>query len=118
LANEKEEKDMREIAFKNETSTAKHRKIISLIEKTEKEGYSISSQKSIIYIVNSARTPVRDLEQPEYHICKFYDSKEKIEKFSLRVKGVSYITQDGGVLKVDFCHALRIEIRPSVAVTA
>lgn len=109
---------MREIAFKNETSTAKHRKIISLIEKTEKEGYLISSQKSIVYIVNSTRVPAQEVEQPEYHICKSYDSKEKIEKFSLRVKGVSYIVQEGGVLKVDFCHALRIEIRPAAAVTA
>ena len=109
---------MREIAFKHETSTAKHRKIISLIEKTEKEGYLISSQKSIVYIVNSARVQAQDLEKPEYHICKSYDSKEKIEKFSLRVKGVSYIIKDGGVLKVDFCHALRIEIRPAAAVAA
>lgn len=109
---------MREISFKNETSTAKHRKIISLIEKTEKEGFAVSSQKSIIYIVNPVRTPVRDLDQPEYHICKSYDSKERIEKFSLRVKGVSYIIQGETTLKVDFCHALRIDIRPATAVAA
>lgn len=109
---------MREISFKNETSTAKHRRIISLIEKTEKEGFTISSQKSIVYIVNPARAHVRDLDQPEYHICKSYDSKEKIEKFSLRVKGVSYLVQGESTLKVDFCHALRIDIRPAAAVSA
>lgn len=105
---------MREIAFKNLTSTAKRRKVISLVEKTEKEGYLISSQKSIVYIVTAATSQMRELYQPEYHICKSYDSKEKIEKFSLRVKGTSYIIQEGSFLRVDFCHSLRIEIRPAV----
>jgi len=109
---------MREIAFKNLTSTVKRRKVISLIEKTEKEGYLISSQKSIVYIVTAVVSQIRDLPQPEYHICKTYDSKEKIEKFSLRVKGTSYIVQDGTFLKVDFCHSLRIEIRPAVPAIA
>jgi hypothetical protein len=114
----KREKDMREIAFKNLTSTAKRRRIISLIERTEKEGYLISSQKSIVYMVNSALRQSREIAQPEYYICKSYDSKEKIEKFSLRVKGASYILQEGNTVKVDFCHALRIEIRPAATVTA
>ena len=109
---------MREIAFKNLTSTAKRRKVISLVEKTEKEGYAISSQKSIVYIVTALQSQMYELSQPEYHICKSYDSKEKIERFSLRVKGTSYILQDGGLLKVDFCHSLRIEIRPAVPVVA
>jgi hypothetical protein len=108
---------MREIAFKNLTSTAKRRKVISLVEKTEKEGYLISSQKSIVYIVTAASSQINDLSQPEYHICKSYDSKEKIEKFSLRVKGASYIIQEGSFLRIDFCHSLRIEIRPAVPVT-
>jgi hypothetical protein len=105
---------MREIAFKNLTSTAKRRKVISLVEKTEKQGYLISSQKSIVYIVTAAQSQIRDLSIPEYHICKSYDSKEKIEKFSLRVKGASYIIQEGNLLRVDFCHTLRIDIRPAV----
>ena len=109
---------MREIAFKNLTSAAKHRKIISLIEKTEKEGFLISSQKSIVYIVHPIQTRVRDFSEPEYYICKTYDSKEKIEKFSLRVKGASCIVKDGNPLKVDFCHALRVEIRPAATVAA
>lgn len=105
---------MREIAFKNLTSTAKRRKVISLVEKTEKQGYSVASHKTIIYVVSPVVAPVRDIVQPEYHICKIYDSKEKLEKFSLRVKGTSYITQEGNLLKVDFCHSLRIDIRPAV----
>jgi len=109
---------MREIAFKNLTSTAKRRRVISLIEKTEREGYLIFSQKSIVYIVSAATSQIRDLVKPEYHICKSYDSKEKIEKFSLRVKGASYILQEGKILKVDFCHTLRIEIRPAVPAIA
>mgnify|MGYP000896870361 CR=1 FL=1 len=106
---------MREIAFKNLTSTAKRRKVISLVEKTQKEGYLISSQKSIVYIVTAAGSQVRDLSKPEYHICKSYDSKEKIEKFSLRVKGASYLIQEGTLLRVDFCHSLRIDIRPMIS---
>lgn len=105
---------MREIAFKNLTSTAKRRKVISLIEKTQREGYLISSQKSIVYIISAATSQIRELSKPEYHICKSYDSKEKIEKFSLRVKGTSYLMKEGSFLKVDFCHSLRIEIRPAV----
>ncbi|HOD12515.1 MAG TPA: hypothetical protein PLO93_02300 [Candidatus Omnitrophota bacterium] len=106
---------MREIAFKNLTSTAKRRKVISLVEKTEKQGFLVSSHKTIVYVVSAVTAPVRELAQPEYYICKTYDSKEKIEKFSLRVKGTSYITQEGSLLRIDFCHSLRIDIRPGVS---
>lgn len=103
---------MKEIAFKNLTSTQKRRKIISLSEKTERNGYRIISHKTLIYIVRPQDEKVRDLSHPEYHILKEYDSKTKKERFSLRVKGTSYVTQGSSLLRVDFCHSLKIDICP------
>ena len=103
---------MKEIAFKNLTSTKKRRKIISLWERSERGGCLVSSQKTLIYIVTPQIEKVRGLTKPEYHVCKAYDSRTKEERFSLRVKGTSYVAQGSSLLKVDFCHSLKIEIRP------
>lgn len=104
---------MKEIAFKNLTSTKRRRKVISLTERNEKQGCEILSQKTLIYIVSPSAEKVRALAKPEYYIYKSFDSKKKQEKFSLRVKGTSYIVQDSKLLKVDFCHSLKIEIKPA-----
>ncbi len=106
---------MREIAFKNITSHQKRRKIISLAEKMERDNCLISSYKTLVYIVSPQTEKVRNLSQPEYYISKFYDSKAKEERFWLRVKGTSYIVQNSSLFKVDFCHSLKIEIRPRVS---
>ncbi len=103
---------MKEIAFKNLTSTEKKRKIISLTEKVERDGCIVSSQKTLVYIVSPQFEKVREISQPEYHIGKSYDSKTKEERFSLRVKGTSYVSQESSFLKVDFCHSLKIDITP------
>lgn len=103
---------MKEIAFKNITSTERRRKIISLRETTERDGCAVSSSKTLVYMVSPQPTKVRNVQSPEYHIGKSYDSSTKEERFSLRVKGTSYVIQDSKLLKVDFCHSLKIEIKP------
>ena len=103
---------MKEIAFKNLTSAERKRKIISLRETTERDGCSIASQKTLVYMVSHQSGKVRNIERPEYHIGKSYDSITKEERFSLRVKGTSYVVQDSNLLKVDFCHSLKIDIKP------
>ncbi|MDP8265453.1 MAG: hypothetical protein P9M07_00745 [Candidatus Aceula meridiana] len=107
---------MKEIAFKNITSVRKRRKIISLVEKTEKDGCLVNSQKTLVYIVSPQVEKVRRLSRPEYFVSKTYDSKAKEEKFSLRVKGTSYVVQGNSLLKVDFCHSLKIDIRPKSSI--
>ena len=103
---------MKEIAFKNLTSAERKRKIVSLREVTERDGCAISSQKTFVYIVSHQSGKVRNIQKPEYHIGKTYDSITKEERFSLRVKGTSYVVQDSNLLKVDFCHSLKIDIKP------
>ena len=103
---------MKEIAFKNLTSVERKRKIISLREVTERDGCAISSQKTLVYIVSPQFGKIRNVERPEYHIGKSYDSVTKEERFSLRVKGTSYVVQESNFLKVDFCHSLKIDIKP------
>ncbi|MDD3375632.1 MAG: hypothetical protein PHY73_07940 [Candidatus Omnitrophica bacterium] len=103
---------MKEIAFKNLTSVERKRKIISLREITQRDGCVISSQKTLVYIVSPQSGKIRSVERPEYHIGKLYDSVTKEERFSLRVKGTSYVIQGPTLLKVDFCHSLKIDIKP------
>jgi len=109
---------MKEIAFKNMTSVQKRRKIISLVERTEKDDCLIISHKTLVYIVSPQTEKVRSLSRPEYFVSKTYDSKAKEEKFSLRVKGTSYVVQGNSLLKVDFCHSLKIDIHPKPSIPA
>ncbi len=106
---------MREIAFKNITSKKKKRKIISLIEKAEKDQCFVHSYKTLVYIVSPQKEKIRELSRPEYYVSKFYDSQTKEERFSLRVKGTSYVVQDSSFFRIDFCHSLKIEIHPKTA---
>ena len=47
---------------------------------------------------------------PQVHIEKSFDSVRGDEKFSFRVKGFFYVNHSRRLMKVDYCHTLRINL--------
>lgn len=98
---------MREILYKKMSTARDRRKLMSIIERSEDKSCKTFVRKNFIYIVTkeSAMEPLLD---PEIQINKIRDSKAKVEKFSFRIKGVFYLTNEKCIAKVRFCHNLQI----------
>jgi hypothetical protein len=102
--------DMKEILYKKRQSLKYRRKIIAIDEHNEDNDCRTHVRKSFAYIVTMANPAEGALSAPEIHIKKNFDSKAQTEKFSFRVKGAFYMEKDRYVLKVNFCHTLKIDI--------
>ena len=102
--------DMRNITYKKKQSVQHRRKLISICENSEDKECKTYVRKSFIYIVSKAEGMEEQLKAPEVFIKKRFDTKSLTERFSFRVKGAFYINQERNLLKVNFCHTLRINI--------
>ena len=102
--------EMRNITYKKKQSLEHRRKLISICEHSEDKECKTYVRKSFIYIVSKAETIEDQPKPPEVFIKKRFDTKSLTERFSFRVKGAFYINQERSLLKVNFCHALRIHI--------
>ncbi len=101
---------MRTIEYKKRHSLKHRRKVISMNENIEDKDCKTRVHKSFVYLVAPAAEVREALPAPQIYIRKRFNSKTKEENFAFKVKGAFYMTRDRGVLKVDFCHALRISI--------
>lgn len=101
---------MREILYKKRQSVKHRRKVISIYERAEDKECKTYIRKSFAYIVSLADKSQSSAQDPEIYIKKYYDSKTQTEQFSFKVKGSFFMTKERYVLKVEFCHTLRILI--------
>ena len=101
---------MRNITYKKKQSLEHRRKLISICENSEDKECKTYVRKSFVYIVSKAESAEEQPAAPEIYIKKRFDTKSLTERFSFRVKGSFYLTQDRNLFKVNFCHTLRINI--------
>jgi len=101
---------MRQVVYKNLTSRNRRRRIVSVSEQTEKGEFLTHTQKVFIYIVRKETEVAQAPICPEFYITKIVNRKDKTERFVFRIKGVLDVVKDGNLVKVDFCHSLRIDI--------
>ena len=109
---------MREVLYRNLTSLKNKRKVISVSDKSENKNISTHIHRTFIYVVSNEVEAVEDLPAPVFCITKNFNTKTKEEKFSFRVKGIFYVTNDESFLRVNFCHSLRIDIIPKPKMTS
>ena len=102
--------EMRNIIYKKKQSLEHRRKLISICENTEDKECKTYVRKSFIYIVSKAEAVEEHPKPPEIFIKKRFDTQSLTERFSFRVKGSFYLNQERNLLKVNFCHTLRINI--------
>jgi len=103
------ESPMRDVLHKT-TSVLKGRgKVITLREHAEEKECITDVRKNFIYVTTSAESE-EGQSVPQVHIAKSFDSVSLDEKFSFRVKGFFYVNHGRRLMKVAYCHTLRINL--------
>ncbi len=101
---------MKTIEYKKRHSLKHHRKIISINENNEDKDCKTHVHKSFVYVVREVGLSSEVIPEPNIFIRKRFDSKTQREDFSFKVKGALLLKRARNTFKVDFCHALRIQI--------
>ncbi len=100
---------MRDLLFRNLTSLDRKRKILTTLEIFDKSGVRTVVRKHFIYMVKEVARDVKMVKQPSYmFIIKEKNTKERVEKFSCRIKSSVYAISAGRIYFITFIHSLKI----------
>jgi hypothetical protein len=108
---------MREILHKTTEILQGRGKVITLREHTEEKECITDIRKNFIYMASEAQSEEKQ-SIPQVHIAKSFDSVRRDEKFSFRVKGFFYVNHSRRLMKVAYCHTLRINLHWKIKASA
>ena len=103
------ESPMRDILHKTTAILNGRGKVITLREHAEEKECVTDVRKNFIYLATEAQSE-EEQSIPQVHIAKSFDSVRHDEKFSFRVKGFFYVNHSRRLMKVAYCHTLRINL--------
>lgn len=103
------ESPMRDILHKTTGILQGRGKVITLREHAEEKECVTDVRKNFIYVATEAQSEEKE-SIPQVHIAKSFDSVRRDEKFSFRVKGFFYVNHSRRLMKVAYCHTLRINL--------
>jgi len=103
------ESPMRDIFHKTTGILQGRGKAIILREHAEEKECVTDVRKNFIYLATEAQNEEKQ-SIPQVHIAKSFDSVRHNEKFSFRVKGFFYVNHSRRLMKVDYCHTLKINL--------
>ncbi len=103
------ESPMRDILHKTTAILQGRGKVITLREHAEEKECVTDVRKNFIYVATEAQSEEKQ-SIPRVHIKKSFDSVSRDEKFFFRVKGFFYVNHNRRLMKVDYCHTLRINL--------
>ena len=103
------ESPMRDILHKTTAILQGRGKVITLREHAEEKECVTDVRKNFIYVATEAQSEEKK-SIPQVHIKKSFDSVTRDEKFAFRVKGFFYVNHSRRLMKVDYCHTLRINL--------
>ena len=105
---------MRDIVFKNLTSSQRKRKVLSTSEVMEHDGILTKIRRNFIYIVRDGEQAKKEALLPRMYVFKHKDSSEHKEKFFCRIKGSLYTMNNNKLFFVIFSHSLSIGLEPTL----
>ena len=104
---------MRDLLYKNLTSTDRGRKIITSSETTDKEGIHSVVRRHFTCMIK----PIQDADiakpDPYLFVIKQRNTKEKKEHYFCKIKGSLLAVNQEQLLLVSFVHTLSIELTAS-----
>ena len=103
------ESPMRDILHKTTAVLHGRGKVITLREHADEKECVTDVLKNFIYVATEAQSEEKQ-STPRVHIKKSFDSISRDEKFCFRVKGFFYVNHGRRLMKVDYCHTLRINL--------
>ena len=99
---------MREILYRKRQSVKNRQKRMSIRETSEEQDCKTTVRKHFVYLVTKEQNVEQNITPPRIDILKCLNTQKKEEKFNFRVKGYFYISREGNLFKVRFCHSLNI----------
>ncbi len=99
---------MRDLIFKNLTSSDKKRKILASSEIMDKEGVRSIIRRHFICVVKEVKEIPAKRPWPYLYSLKERNSREQREKFFCRIKGNIYAVNEGKIFLIVFMHSLKI----------
>lgn len=80
-------------------------------ETITEDGILTKIHKYLIYIVKEVKKEeAHGTDAPEIFVIKSRDTKEKTEKFQIKMKGGIYCLSNEKYFFVNFCHTLKIDL--------
>jgi len=106
---------MREIVFKNFTSSDNRKKSTSATEILRHQNILVESCRETRYLVKNSITNPRLLKnhllkKPEVFISRNFDTHDKTKKFSWKIKGEMFINYDSKIFPVNYEHSFTLEV--------
>lgn len=103
---------MRDLLFKNLTSTDRKRKILCSMEVIDKQGVRSIIRRHLVCIVKELKDTAVKKPLPYLYILKEHNNIEQREKFFCRLKGSLYAISNGRLFLILFMHSLKITLIP------
>jgi len=101
---------MRDLLFRNITSTDKKRKIIASSEIDDKQGMRTIIRRHFVCIVKEIKERNLTKPLPYLYVLKEHNSKEHKEKFFFRIKGSICAISNDKLYLILFMHSLKINL--------
>lgn len=104
---------MRNLLYKNLTSSDRSRKIITSSEVTDKEGIHSVVRRHFACMVKRLENENTEKQQPYLYVLKERNTKQKREHFFCKIKGSLLAQNKGKLLHISFVHTLSVELTAS-----
>lgn len=104
---------MRDLLFKNLTSSDHKKRIICSSEISEKDGVRSIIRRHFICMVREVGAQGFEKPQPSLHVLKEHNTKEHKERFFCKIKGSICAVNQEKLYLITFMHSLKIDLVPS-----
>lgn len=104
---------MRNLLYKNLTSSDRRRKIITSSEVTDKEGIHSVVRRHFACMLKQVENADMEKQQPYFYVLKERNTKQKREHFFCKIKGSLVAKNKGKLLHILFVHTLSVELTAS-----
>lgn len=101
---------MRDLLFKNLTSSDKRRKVIASSEIVDKQGVRSVIHRHFVCMVKEVNDSSLAQPRPSVYVIKEHNTREQKEKFFCKIKGSIYATSNDKLFLILFMHSLKINL--------
>ena len=102
---------MKQVFLKRNCNATHGTKRLAILQKNEEKDCATRVYKSFRYHLQPIDTLQTANSTPEIFITKNFDTKRGIERFTFTVHGAFYVGYKRELLRVNFQHTLKIQIR-------
>ncbi|MCX5707332.1 MAG: hypothetical protein NTW13_06775 [Candidatus Omnitrophica bacterium] len=101
---------MRDLLFKNLTSSDRKRRVIASSEITDKQGVRSIIRRHFICMIKEVADEKMDRPLPHLYVLKEHNTREQKERFFCKIKGSICAIHKGRLFLITFMHSLKIDL--------